>query len=178
MRYYLYLCILIVLQLITYIITPLLPLLSKTVKATPINNNSRVASGTKLFRWLSWFDTPDNSLEGDDNFLAKNVPSYISKVKWLYRNSLYGFKWTILSATITDPQLIKYKGDPRVNRNNGIQGKLVATYNNYWQFKYVKSIYKSYGVMLNFGWQLDEFIKDPKPGKALFQFSPRIVRII
>ena len=98
-------------------------------------------------------------------------------VAWLYRNSLYGFKWSALAAYVGDPILISFTGDPTVNRNNGSTGIFTAQYRDYWQWKCVKKLVGNWGIMFNFGWQLDEFLKSGQPGVALFQFSPRFVTI-
>ena len=177
MKYYYYLIVYILLQLLAWLVTPALPAFGRLKESVPIDNNSKLGVGTKLPKWLSWFDTPDNTLEGDNNFLAKNTPSYLSKVIWLYRNSLYGFKWTVLAAEVNNSTDIEYMGDPRVNRNNGVLGIFKATYRDYWQYKIVRKLIGNYGVMFNFGWQLDEFVKSGESGKALFQFSPRFVKI-
>lgn len=95
-------------QILTYLITPLLPLFAE-VRDGFLDNKNRTGPGLRLPLWLSWFDTRDNPLTGDDKFHAKNPPSYINMVKWLYRNSLYGFKWTVLALDEGDPRAWQYK---------------------------------------------------------------------
>lgn len=108
MRYLRTLALYLLVQVITYIITPLLPLFMVTRDGFLDNNNS-YGDGLRLPLWLSWFDTRDNAITGDNKFYAKNPPSYISMVKWLYRNSLYGFKWTVLALDEGDPRAWQYK---------------------------------------------------------------------
>ena len=176
MRYTAYLLASLVMQVVAWIITPLLPLASER-RYGYIKNAGYQGTGPRLKKWLSWFDTPDNSLDGDERFLRENDMGYWQKVKWLYRNSLYGFKWSVL-ACFAHPARMTCKGDPRVNRNNGITGLFRArTDDGYWQWKLVKKLYGNFGVMWNFGWQLDEFATGNVGGIALFQFSPRFVTI-
>ena len=102
------LLLLLTVQMLTLIITPILPIFAETRNGY-LNNNTHYGSGFRLPEWLSWFDTRDNALTGDDKFYAKNPPSYFNMVKWLYRNSLYGFKWTVLALNEGDPRAWQYK---------------------------------------------------------------------
>lgn len=126
-KYFLYLILLFVLQIITWIITPILPLF--VVKRVGwCNNNSYLDESPRLHTWLSWFDTPDNSLRGDERWDREHDFGYLSMVGWLYRNSLYGFKWTILSLPENHPST----------------------------FQWYKVVYfKTFYLELNFGWMLD-----------------------
>ena len=129
--YTIYLFLYLTVQFLTYLITPLLPLFSVS-REGGLNNNSEYGYGIRLPLWLSWFDTRDNPITGDDRFYAQNLPSYINMVKWLYRNSLYGFKWSVLALNKGDPRAWQYKrefGYIRVNLgwmlDNPEQGKLM-----------------------------------------------------
>ena len=108
MRYVLYLLLLILVQLITWIVTPLLPLFAE-YRVGGCNNNSYQAEALRLPLWLSWFDTRDNSLIGDGGWDYKHNDGYWSQVGWLYRNSLYGFKWTVLSLPESHPDAWQFK---------------------------------------------------------------------
>lgn len=127
MRYFLYLLVLIPIQLITWIVTPILPLFAE-YRFGGCNNNSYQAEALRLPLWLSWFDTPDNSLRGDERWDREQDFGYLSMVGWLYRNSLYGFKWTVLSLP---------EGHPSA-----------------WQW-HRKFYFKTFYLDLNFGWMLD-----------------------
>lgn len=177
MRYLFYFIAMIILQIVAYIITPILPLFTE-IRYGKLNNSNLYGDGIRLEKWLSWFDTPDNSLSGDENWQAKYPETtYWSMVKWLYRNSIYGFKWDVISCLVENPDQIDFSGNPDINRNNGITGTFKAKYKGYWQFKIVKKLFGDFGIMWNFGWQLDEYVGSPHGGKALFQFSPRFVSI-
>ena len=85
-----------VVQILTWIITPLLPMFA-VYRFGYSDNGINFNTGPRLPKWLSWFDTPDNSLLGDWRWKAKGPDSYWKRVAWLYRNSLYGYKWSVLS---------------------------------------------------------------------------------
>ncbi len=127
MKYFLYLLVYLPIQFITYIITPLLPFFA-VLRYGWCNNNSYQAEAMRLPMNLSWFDTPDNSLMGDERWSREHVFGYLSMVGWLYRNSLYGFKWTVLSLP---------------------EGHISA-----WQW-HKKFYFKTFYLDLNFGWMLD-----------------------
>jgi len=127
MRYFIYLFIYIVVQLVTYFITPFLPLFVQN-REGPLNNNNAYGIGPRLPKCLAWFDTPDNSLWGDSRWYNLHGGTYISQVKWLYRNSLYGFKWTVLS--------------------------LPEGHKDAWQW-HKKFYFSNFYLDLNFGWMLD-----------------------
>lgn len=142
-----------------------------------------------LPKWLSWFQTPDNSLRGDYGWRTQHwqwrkcLPDlfriYVGYMGWLLRNRAYGFKWSVLAATV-DVKAITWTGDPTIkNRDHGKAGVLHVRMHIYWQYKRIWQIFNLQKcVMLNFGWQLDNYISDPglvdKYPKALFMFSPRI----
>ena len=171
MRYTAYLLASFVMQIVVWIITPILPLFAKEQWGFSDNRNA-VALGPRLPTWLSWFMTPDNDLYGDTTFKSQNKPNYWSQVKWLYRNSLYGFKWNALAAPpssspveITGNKLINYKGP--------VFGTMFCKSDEYWQWKAVKPLFKDYCMILNFGWLIEDGRKEP----SLFMFSPRVKRV-
>ena len=167
MRWALYLLISLVLQVVVWVITPALPLFA--VQRLGFSDNaSRLSTDPRLPLWLAWFDTPDNSLLGDSRWRAEHSGGYWSMVGWLYRNSLYGFKWTVLAMDVQDTQIIV--GNPDIGYQRSRFGILrIRQPNGAWQFKIVKPIL---GKIFegNFGWLLDDTTKQ----RALFMFSPRI----
>lgn len=184
MRFLAYLAIYIVMQLLAYLITPLLPLFM-VYRYGPINNNNGESYEPRLPIWLSWFDTPDNSLWGDSGWRTEHCPNYNSywgMVKWLYRNSLYGMSWSLLAAPIKQDQ-ITWQGDLYITSGNGGQfGKIQVQMGNYWQYKSIFSIKRtSYCLQVEFGWVLDPYCKKDTlwltEPRALFTASPRLIKI-
>lgn len=125
--YFVCLCALLIMQIFAWLVTPLLPFFL-VLRQGWCNNNSYQAIAPRLPKWLGWFDTPDNSLLGDKQWNKDHVFGYWSIVGWLYRNSLYGFKWTVLSLP---------EGHPCT-----------------WQW-HKKIYFKTFYLDLNFGWMLD-----------------------
>lgn len=167
MRYLAYLFILLFMSVVALLVTPVLPLFAKE-REGPLDNNKESGLGPRLPTWLSWFDTPDNSLLGDARWYREHPKgTYWNMVAWLYRNSLYGFKWTALSQQVQNIRQVT--GSPDI----GYQGERFGTLsirqpNGAWQYKVVKPLF---GKVFegNFGWLLDDTSKQ----RALFMFSPR-----
>lgn len=61
--------------------------------------------------WLSWYQTPDNSLDGDAPWREGRRPfanntgwrRYVNRVAWLYRNSMYGYANSIVGFSKSNP---------------------------------------------------------------------------
>ena len=167
MRYLLYLILYIMMQVIAYLITPILPSLAVFAEGWSDNHSIRRVE-PRLPLWPSWFDTPDNSLYGDDNFMCQHNKGYWSQVIWLYRNSLYGFKWSVLAAP--SPALLCLKGElAELDYHKRKFGSMWLHAGSYWQWKCVRPL-GSKILILNFGWLLE----DASQTKALFMFSPRL----
>lgn len=166
LRYLTYLLVLFAMQVLAWIVTPVLPLFARQ-RFGAWNNASEQRFGYRLPDWLAWFDTPDNALDGDYNWLKDHYPvSYLSMVGWLYRNSLYGFKWSVLSAPMDAAARVK-TGQQAVGwLNPGFQR---VAMNGYWQWHLVKQI-GPVTINWNFGWLLN----DGDQPRALFMFSPRV----
>jgi hypothetical protein len=142
------------------------------------NNHSYQAVGPVLPTWLDWFNTPDNTLDGDTTFQQLfPVGSYWSKVHWLWRNPAYSFALCYLNT----PYDTVVKGDPTIKDNdNAKEGHCLVISNGLFQFRLVKRIFStSRCLYFNFGWNilgLADPNVNPKPNQwqATFVFSPRI----
>jgi hypothetical protein len=168
MRWILYLVLYIPVQLLSYLITPLLPLFA-TMQYGSIDNANGFASEPRLPSWLNYLMTPDNSLWGDNNWKkSRDATSYWSMVGWLYRNNLYGFKWSVLAAPMIGEKVTR-TGAFQLDYHTKQFGVQRFTMGNYWQYKCVKPFMGKI-LVLNFGWLLD----DCSQKRALFMFSPRL----
>lgn len=164
MRWFIYLLASFVMQAVAWIITPALPLFA-VQRFGAWDNAKEQRYGYRLPTWLAWFDTPDNALDGDYNWLKEHYPvSYWSMVGWLYRNSLYGFKWSVLSAPM-DVAAREISGPSPTWLNPGFQRIRMG---DYWQWHLVKT-FGPVTINFNFGWLLN----DGDQQRALFMFSPR-----
>ena len=168
MRWLLYLLLYIPVQLFAYLITPLLPLFA-VMRLGKSDNASAYRVEPRLPEWLSAFDTPDNSLWGDGNWMrSRDASSYWSMVGWLYRNSLYGFKWNVLSMPIEEAPFVY--GNTNINHHTQTYGAFIITQlNGAWQYKLVRPLFGRI-LVLNIGWLLDDVSQE----RALFMLSPRI----
>lgn len=165
-----------VITLTGVILAPVLPLLA-VKKEWWLDNHSYRGIGYVLPSWLNWFNTPDNDLEGDAGFVLHNGRSYLSKVKWLWRNPAYTFGIRYLQASYTT----KVWGDKTIKDNdNAKEGWCFVTANGLFQFRFISRIGNTNRCFLaNFGWNIMGLVDDgvnPKPNnwQSTFVFSPRI----
>lgn len=164
-----------IVTLAAVILAPILPLFA-TDSLGPCDNNGNQCVGPRLPSWLSWFQTPDNSLYGDATFIANNGESYWSEVKWIWRNPGYGFEVKYLKA----PYDTTVSGDPTIKDNdNAKAGWCCVKSNGLFQFRLVLPIGFSRCLYCNFGWNImglaDPNVNPkPNPWEATFAFSPRI----
>lgn len=161
--------------LLSVILAPILPIFAG-MRLGPCDNNSTQCVGPRLPGWLSWFQTPDNSLYGDATFERLNPPSYWSQVKWIWRNPGYGFGVRYLRA----PYTTSISGDPSIRDNdNARAGWCLARANGLFQFKWIQPIGFHRCIYCNFGWNIMGLVDPnvqpkPDPWEATFAFSPRI----
>jgi hypothetical protein len=164
-----------IVTLLTIVLSPVLPVFA-TEQEGRLDNNSQWGLGPRLPEWLSWFQTPDNSLDGDATFERLNPPSYLSKIKWLIRNPGYGFSVHYLTA----PYDTTVAGDPTIRDNdNARAGWCCVNANGLFQLRLVLPIGFSRCLYCNFGWNIMGLADPnvpvkPDPWEATFAFSPRI----
>lgn len=147
-----------------------------------INNATAKATEPRLPKWLSWFQTPDNSLWGDNGFKSANGTGYIPSIKWLWRNPFYGFA----VKTFDGSTGMSYSGDLDCSPTK--PGHIFVKGHGLFQWVYYKKI-GSKCLYLNFGWNIKALVE---PGfitpdqwhdntaliadyPATFAFSPRLV---
>lgn len=135
-----------------------------------------------LPNWLSWFQTPDNSLDGDGGWQYEHRPyktedkfwhRWWNRTRWLHRNSMYGFAINVLGVTSLPTDQLMVVGDPRVS-NRPLFAGLVKRYllrdNKViaFQWYYVKPWSEAMCIRINFGWKL----WDASTDKHQLVFSP------
>jgi len=147
-----------------------------------LNNATQWGEGPRLIKFLSWFQTPDNSLDGDAGWQSKHSPSYWSRVQWLWRNPFYGFE----VKTFDGSGGMSYSGDLNCNPTN--PGHILVKGHGLWQFVLYKTVF-SKCIYLNFGWNIKALVEPGfitpdqwhdntaliKNYPATFAFSPRII---
>jgi hypothetical protein len=164
-----------ILTLLAVILAPILPVFARD-RMGGCDNNARQCIGPRLPRWMNWFMTPDNSLDGDFAFEHLNPPSYWSRVKWLWRNPAYSFGLRYLSAPFNTTQ----SGDPTIRDNdNARAGWLKVHANGLFQIVWIRPIGFRRCLYVNLGWNIRALVDTninpkPNPYEATFVFSPRI----
>lgn len=164
MIYFLLLPASLAMTLLAYVLAPVLPLFSMR---------------GWLVRELWWFQTPDNSLYGDQGHEERwgFAHSYAQMVAWLFRNPAYGFEWNgPLAASITrDDHLTDLSGDPWIkNRANAKAGSYLCRVGDYWNYKLIKPIFGDTALMAEFGWKLQGYAQGREvEGKAMYVCSIR-----
>ena len=166
---------------LTYPLAFILPIFSKGEYGW-INNATAKATEPRLFSWLSWFQTPDNSLWGDDGFKVNFPPCWWSEVHWLWRNPFYGFA----VKTFDGSTGMSYSGDLHCDETH--PGHLLVKGHGLFQYVLFKPMFGK-TLYLNLGWNIRSLI-DPAfitPDQwhdntaliadypATFAFSPRFV---
>lgn len=152
--------------LVGFIIAPVLPFFAKD---------------GWLPSWLSWFQTPDNSLDGDNGWktehwlwrykLPEAICVYVGRIGWLWRNPTYGYGLVILENPI-EPT---YIGNSKVNDSPGVEGWCLVSGNGLFQFVFVKKITTTKCIYLNCGWNIKGLIGNLEPKHlATYVVSPRI----
>ena len=133
--------------------------------------------------WLSWFQTPDDSLDhdyGDKRFpgLQTGWRRWYSRVAWLYRNSMYGFAINVLGAKTRATDVLQTRGDVLTSNCPIHSGWL--RYDLYrdgkrihFQFYYVKQWAANRCIRINLGWKLWTFAEgESTPCQLVFSPNP------
>lgn len=120
-----------------------------------------------LPRWLWWFQTPDNTCDGDAGHLERwprsgGIWTYLRRLAWFLRNVAYGFGIDVLGVEVlpTDSWIIE--GDESAGDQSGISGtcyrrvyrgsKLVAFHLYY--VKHYRLLGRPCCVRVSLGWKL------------------------
>lgn len=130
-----------------------------------------------LPKWLWWFQTPDNSLDGDEGYQKKpgRAPfmgvmggwkGYCNRVAWLWRNPLYGFDWEVLAFKVQEGYKVEGWGTKRfpdgtvaIAGGLDIDGWYFAKLTNpdgswCWQLYITQHWNDKKCTKLNFGWKI------------------------
>lgn len=115
-----------------------------------------------LPHWLWWFQTPDNSMDGDKGWqnehwqwryaLSEPLATYVGRVGWCWRNPAYGFALSVLSAVPEEP--FHWSGNRKIsNTDPVIDGWLFVTSGIYWNL-YIIAPFFGRTFRLYLGWKL------------------------
>lgn len=134
--------------LLTFILSPILPAFREDRLGPTLNGNS-MGVEPRLPRWLSLFDTTDNSLWGDRGWRTEHCPeyrSYFGMVRWLWRNGGHNFNYRVLGAP--DNELWRYcttrlPGEYYWKRSDG-----------YWLYRRYFDLFAGRRLEVFLGWNL------------------------
>lgn len=163
---------------VSFIASAVLPKFAKNVSG-PIDNNNGTAIEPRLVGWLSLFQTPDNSLLGDNTYKRLNDGGYWSQVRWLMRNPACGFKESFpLVANIHCLDSVSVYGNKDIrDGDKGVSGWCLTRVDKYWSLLLIYPITSSMAMHFTFGWELKTYAEDSTrlldQSKAQYVFSPR-----
>lgn len=149
-------------------------------------NGNIYGYGYYLPNCLNWFQTPDNSLDGDYGWqhehwqwrfkLPAKLATYIGRVGWLWRNPGYGVGCEVMTG---NPIEATYTGNKDVNDSPLSEGYILVKSQDLFQFTFCKRIGSiSKCVYVVIGWNIKGLIgSEQKKHIATYAFSPRISTI-
>ncbi len=129
--------------------------------------------------WLSWFQTSDNGLDGDEGWRTKHwqwryrlpapLATYIGRVGWLLRNPAYGFDVQALGFVVSTAAKTERWGSLQLG-GALLPGWFFARVTNpdgsrAWQL-YAVVVWGRKASRINFGWKLWQ-----APGRCQFAMS-------
>jgi hypothetical protein len=175
-RYLAYLFINFTFDVLATLIAPILPLFATEQWGNSDNNNAKLIE-PRLPKWLSWFQTPDNSLWGDHGWQTIHYPaykSYLGQVLWLIRNSAHGLVNGPLAVTV-DYAKLEHAGDPRISAQDPKYAgqRFYAWQEDYFQYMVVRRLFGRL-IYINLGWLFDPFVETVSEGKAALKFSIKL----
>ena len=135
--------------ILAVLVTPILPLFASKEGWLP--------------RWLWWFQTPDEPLDGDNGFKTEHawfkgeqtgLKQYWNRCHWLWRNPAYGWDWIVLAykPELTDELTIK--GTRGIGGHLTENGWYFARKGYAWQLYVTHHWNDTHCTKLNFGWKL------------------------
>ena len=148
-----------VVNLLAYLLAPILPLFAVDAYGK-LDNNNADGWGWRLPNWLAWLGTNDNALTGDAGHLERtdDCTEYWRMVLWLWRNPAVGFDAAVLNADLVPAcTQVSVTGDPLIqDAPHGKEGYCLTQVQGYWNLVYVKR-FGSRCLKLDLGWQLKTF---------------------
>lgn len=139
-----------------------------------------------LPRGLWWFQTPDNPLDGDIGWINEHRPynpeqskfqRWVNRWRWLWRNSFYGFGYSVKGFSVKPGFKYSAIGDEAVS-NRPYHAGLVRRYlrngdgKRYFQFYYVRAWTKKRCIRVNLGWKLWGPMTEGRRVQYVFSISP------
>lgn len=173
MKWWLLLPLKIIVNICAYLFGPILALYD-TPRWGSLDNGNKTGYGPRLPNWLSWFQTVDNSLDGDAAWMSmeedhwewrKKLPvgsyiqSYLGRLGWLWRNPAQGFeRASYVAATISDYDIVSCWGNPFIrDKPKGVDGLCYIAVDNYWCFYAIIRLSSNRCMKIKLGWNLKTY---------------------
>ena len=183
LKWLLLLPVMIVVTVATFPLAFILPFFA-TMQDGLINNGTGFGLGPRLPKWLNLFQTPDNSLEGDEGWriehaqwrfkLPKPLCVYVGMVGWLWRNPGYGVGCETMEDFENNLEAT-YTGNPQVNDSPLVEGYCLVRARDLFQLVWCKKITETKCLYFVFGWNIKGLIgSEQKTHIATYAFSPRV----
>lgn len=183
-KWLLMLPVMIILTVLTFPLAFVLPMFVKE-RIGCLDNGTKTGMGWYLKPWLNWFQTPDNSIDGDEGWRTLHwqwrfkfpapVAQYLGRLGWLWRNPAYGFGCVMLEDFEHFLEAT-YIGNPQVNDKPGVEGYCLVHARGLFQLVWVKRIGSSSRcIYVVIGWNIKGLLGgNEHVHKASYAFSPRI----
>jgi len=148
------------------IVSPILPLFAR-----------EDIPGGNLPKWLSWFETPDNPLDGDQGHRDRHVKSskYWQRTCWLARNRCYNFTIDVIGFTLEPNDVITIEGDILTGNRPIHSGYIMRRVVGKDAFQYYRVHQWGFNpekcMRINVGWKLWNRRVPGQPLKCQYVFS-------
>jgi len=181
LKWLLLLPVMIVVKVATFPFAFILPFFAEEREGL-LDNGTKSGLGYYLPKRLSIFQTPDNSLEGDEGWrvehwqwrfkLPVSLATYVGRIGWLWRNPGYGVGREVMSG---NPITASYVGNENVNDSPLSEGYILVKSQDLFQLTWCKKITETKCLYFVFGWNIKGLIGNHATKHiATYAFSPRI----
>lgn len=171
--------------IVTYIFAPIIAIFA-IKRDGHLDNNTKYGQGYYLVNWLSWFQTPDNSIDGDEGWREEHmqwrfkfpevIATYLGRVGWLWRNPAYGVGLADLTSY---ERVLLVEGDLDVGLDPLKEGTcLIETQDGRLFLRRKVSVVKGFIFYRNYGWNIKGLVNNPEASyTATFALSIRIKKV-
>lgn len=135
-----------------------------------LDNNTRWGESYYLPNWLSWFQTPDNSLDGDEGWRTQHwqwryklptiIAAYIGRVGWIQRNPAYGFGLVPVFDLLNQPIIESGNSSIELDANHTV-GSYYVQCGDHFQYRSISKVF-NFGIYLNLGWNIKGTVAEIK----------------
>lgn len=163
-------------NLFAYVFAPVLVFCARPEEGF-CDNASAMRIEPRLPWYLSYCQTPDNSLLGDSAWCGMeaghwpwrakladwpHLQSYLGMLGWLWRNPAYGLELGPLGAKIKPYDQIEYLGNPQIkDGDQGVAGYCLTFVGDYWGLVLICPLWSGLCLHQELGWKLKTYAEEP-----------------